>query len=626
MNSINSGRVRIFDALTVCSQEGYGDHQRNWAEFSCFSTLIMLYKRTHTCGELTVDDVGKPVVLNGWVDAWRDFGGLVFIDLRDRYGITQVVFEPDSGRELQARAHELRNEYVVGVKGTVARRLPGKENPKLKTGEVEVRAHELAVYNATPTPPFEMHGPEPNEELRLTYRYLDLRRPAMHQIFIVRHRLAQLMRRTMSDLGFLEVETPVLGRSTPEGARDFLVASRLHPGHFYALPQSPQLYKQLLMVSGFDRYFQIARCFRDEDLRANRQPEFTQLDVEMSFVDDLDVTSTMEILVAQMAQEFGGQEIELPLPRLEYHDAMERFGSDRPDLRYGLELKDLADIADQTEFKVFRQAKEAGLRLRGICAPGGGALYSRKDLDGLADFIGGMGAKGLVWLKVEANALAGPTAKFFSEHVQKQIRERFGARPGDLILIVADTQAITSIALSSLRSRLAAELKLYDPKSFHYSWIVRFPLFAWDPEEAKFVAEHHPFTMPLFEDLPLLDSDPARVRAQAYDLVVNGEECGGGTIRCHDPVIQSKIFALMGLSAEEAQEKFGFLLSALRNGAPPHGGIALGVDRLVMLYSGLTNIRDCIAFPKTAKGTDLMTGAPGTIDPRQFKELHIKPA
>jgi aspartyl-tRNA synthetase len=584
----------------------------------------MLYKRTHTCGELTIDDVGMPVVLNGWVDAWRDFGGLVFIDLRDRYGITQVVFEPDSGRELQARAHELRNEYVVGIKGTVARRLPGKENPKLATGGIEVRAGELVVYNATPTPPFEMHGPEPNEELRLTFRYLDLRRPAMHEIFIVRHRLYQLMRRTMSDLGFVEVETPVLGRSTPEGARDFLVASRLHPGHFYALPQSPQLYKQLLMVSGFDRYFQIARCFRDEDLRANRQPEFTQLDVEMSFVDDLDVTSTMEILVAAMAREFGGQEIELPLPRLDYHDVMERFGSDRPDMRYGLELKDLADIADQTEFKVFRAAKEAGHRLRGICAPGGGGRYSRKDLDGLSEFLTGMGAKGLVWLKVEADGLAGPTAKFFSADVQNRIRARFDAKPGDLILIVADTQAVTSMALANLRSRLAAELKLYHPRSFHYAWIVRFPLFAWDPEERRFVAEHHPFTMPLFEDLPLLDSNPAAIRAQAYDLVINGEECGGGTIRCHDHVIQSKIFALLGLTPEEAQEKFGFLLGALRNGAPPHGGIAFGVDRLVMLYAGLTNIRDCIAFPKTAKGTDLMTGAPGGIDPRQLKELHIK--
>jgi aspartyl-tRNA synthetase len=584
----------------------------------------MLYKRTHTCGELTTHEVGKSVVLNGWVDAYRDFGGLIFIDLRDRYGVTQVVFEPDAGKGLQERASELRNEFVIGVKGTVAPRLRGKENPKLKTGGIEVRVQELVVYNATPTPPFELHGPDPNEELRLTYRYLDLRRPDKQAIFILRHRLAQLMRNKMSELGFLEVETPILGRSTPEGARDFLVPSRIHPGHFYALPQSPQIYKQLLMVSGFDRYFQIARCFRDEDLRANRQPEFTQLDVEMSFVDDHDVTSTMEILVAAMAKEFCGEELALPLPRLDYHDMTERFGSDRPDLRYGLELKDLASIAEQTEFKVFQLAKEAGHRIRGLCATGGGARYSRKDLDGLTEYIAGMGAKGLIWLKVEADTFTGPTAKFFTPDVQQQLRALFGARTGDLILIVADTQAVSSLALSSLRSRLAAELALYDPKSFHYSWVVRFPLFGWDADEKRFVAEHHPFTMPLFEDLHLLDTEPAKVRAQAYDLVVNGEECGGGTIRCHDSSIQSKIFSLLGLTPEEAQEKFGFLLSALRNGAPPHGGIALGFDRLAMLYSGLTNIRDCIAFPKTAKGTDLMTGAPGTVEPRQLKDLHVR--
>ncbi len=584
----------------------------------------MLYKRTHTCGDLTHHHVGQEVVLNGWVDGYRNFGGLVFVDLRDRYGITQVVFEPDAGAELQAQAGELRNEYVVGVKGKVAPRLAGKENPKLKTGAIEVRARELAVYNATPTPPFEMHGPEPNEELRLTYRYLDLRRPAMQEVFLLRHRLTQTMRRTMSELGFLEIETPVLGRSTPEGARDFLVPSRVHPGHFYALPQSPQLYKQLLMVSGFDRYFQIARCFRDEDLRANRQPEFTQLDVEMSFVDDHDVTSTMEVLVAAMAREFGGEELKLPLPRLDYQDVMERYGTDRPDLRFGMELADLADVAEMTEFKVLRQATELGNRVRGLCVPGGGGRYSRKDLDGLAEYVGGMGAKGLVWLKVEAESMAGPSAKFFHAPAQEKLRERLGANPGDLILIVADTQAVTNIALASLRSRLAAELELYAPKSFHYSWVVRFPLFGWDPEENRFVAEHHPFTMPLFEDLPLLETAPEKIRAQAYDLVVNGEECGGGTIRCHDPVIQSKIFSLLGLTPEAAQEQFGFLLGALRNGAPPHGGIALGLDRLVMLYSGLTNIRDCIAFPKTAKGTDLMTGAPGNVEPRQLNELHIR--
>jgi aspartyl-tRNA synthetase len=583
-----------------------------------------MLKRTHTCGELTIDHVGQTVALNGWVDAWRDFGGLVFIDVRDRYGITQVVFEPQAGEALQASARELRSEYVVAVTGTVAPRLPGKANPNLATGAIEVRATVLEVLNASPTPPFEMQGAEPNEELRLKYRFLDLRRPALQKVFVLRHRIAQLMRNTMSAQNFLEIETPVLGRSTPEGARDFLVPSRVHAGHFYALPQSPQLYKQLLMVAGFDRYFQIARCFRDEDLRANRQPEFTQLDVEMSFVEDQDVMTAMEPLVAAVAREFTGEELKLPLPRLDYVDVMERYGNDRPDLRYELEIKDVADIAGQTEFKVFQAAKEAGHRIRGLCAPGGGERYSRKDLDGLTEFSNSFGSKGLVWLKVEAGGLTGPTAKFFPPEAQAALRERFRARPGDLILIVADTQAVTSQALTNLRTRLATELKLYDPKTFHYSWVVRFPLLAWDADEGRYVAEHHPFTMPLPEDLPLLDSDPAKVRAQAYDLVINGEECGGGTIRVHDPNIQSKIFKLLGLTPEEAEEKFGFLLSALRNGAPPHGGIALGVDRMVMLYAGLTNIRDCIAFPKTAKGTDLMTGAPGTVSPRQLRELHIK--
>jgi aspartyl-tRNA synthetase len=583
-----------------------------------------MLKRTHTCGELTLDHVGQEVVLNGWVDAWRDFGGLTFIDVRDRDGITQVVFEPDAGAELQAAARELRNEYVIGVRGVVAARLEGKTNPRLKTGQIEVRGRALEVFNATPTPPFEIQGAEANEELRLKYRYLDLRRPAMQEVFRLRHRMAQRMRAVMTEQGFWEVETPILGRSTPEGARDFLVPSRVHPGHFYALPQSPQIYKQLLMVSGFERYFQIARCFRDEDLRANRQPEFTQLDIEMSFVEDQDVMTAMEPLVADLAREFGGAEIALPLPRLDYRDVVERFGSDRPDLRYALELKDVADLAAQTSFKVFEQARADGHRIRGLCAPGGGPRYSRKDLDGLTEYAATFGTKGLVWLKVEAETLAGPTAKFFPEPVQAALRARFGAQPGDLILIAADTQAVTNQALSNLRSRLAAELALYDPKAFHYAWIVRFPLLAWDAEESRFVAEHHPFTMPLAEDLPLLDSDPGKVRAQAYDLVINGEEAAGGTIRCHDSNTQARIFSLLGLTPEQAEEKFGFLLGALRNGAPPHGGIAFGVDRLVMLYAGLTNIRDCIAFPKTARGTDLMSGAPGTVDARQLRELHIR--
>ena len=583
-----------------------------------------MLKRTHTCGDLSAEHVGQTVILNGWVDTRRDHGGLVFIDLRDRYGITQIVFEPEAGEALIAAAHDLRTEYVIGVQGEIAPRLKGKENPKLKTGAIEVRVTELEVFNKTQTPPFEIQGAEANEELRLKYRYLDLRRPDMQKVFLLRHKMAQVMRNTMSSQGFMEIETPILGRSTPEGARDFLVPSRLHSSHFYALPQSPQLYKQILMVAGFDRYFQIARCFRDEDLRANRQPEFTQLDVEMSFVEFEDVIGTMEHVVAAIAKEITGEELQLPLYRIDYHDAMERYGVDRPDYRFGMELQDLADVAKALDFKVFAQALEAGGRVRGMCAPGGGLKYSRKDLDALTESIKTFGAKGLVWLKVEADALTGPTAKFFPPEAQTTLRERFDARPGDLILIVADSQSVTSQSLSTLRIRLGAELNLYDPKTYHYSWIVRFPLLAWDAEENRYAAEHHPFTMPLPEDLHLLETDPAKVRAQAYDLVVNGEECGGGTIRCHDPAIQSKIFSLLGLSPEQAEEKFGFLLSALKFGAPPHGGIALGMDRLVMLYAGLSNIRDCIAFPKTAKGTDLMTGAPGTVDMRQLRELHVR--
>jgi aspartyl-tRNA synthetase len=427
----------------------------------------------------------------------------------------------------------------------------------------------------------------------------------------------------MSDLGFLEIETPILGRSTPEGARDFLVPSRVHAGNFYALPQSPQLYKQILMVAGFDRYFQIARCFRDEDLRANRQPEFTQLDVEMSFVEFEDVLRTMEQLVAAIAQELTGQTLALPLPRFDYHDAVERFGVDRPDYRFGVELKDLANIAAKTEFQVFQAALASGGRVRGICAPGGGK-YSRKDLDTLTESVKSLGAKGLVWLRLEGEGVTGPAAKFLAPELQRELIATFAAKPNDLILIAADSFATTNQVLAYLRDKVGKDLSLYDPATFHYSWIVRFPLLHWDEEESRYVAEHHPFTMPLPEDLPLLETEPGKVRAQAYDLVINGEEAAGGTIRCHDPVIQARIFELLGLTPAEAEEKFGFLLGALRNGAPPHGGIAFGLDRMVMLYEGLTNIRDCIAFPKTAKGTDLMTGAPGTIDERQLRELRIR--
>lgn len=583
-----------------------------------------MLKRTHTCGELRAGDAGATVRLNGWVDAWRDFGGVVFIDLRDRYGVTQVVFEPEAGVPLRDAAQALRNEFVIGVEGVVSPRLPGKENPRLATGAIEVKARALEVFNEARTPPFNIQDGDANEELRLKHRFLDLRRPELQRVFAIRHAMAATMRRTMSEMGFLEIETPLLGRSTPEGARDFLVPSRVHPGHFYALPQSPQLYKQLLMVAGYDRYFQIARCFRDEDLRANRQPEFTQLDVEMSFVEFEDVLETIERLVARLGEEFGGGAPALPLPRLDYRDAMERYGVDRPDLRFGVEIRDVADIAARVEFQVFQKALEYGHRVRGINAPGG-SKFSRKELDGLVEYAKTFGAKGLVWLKVEeGGGLAGPAAKFLDDPAREALVQRFEAAPGDLILIAADAEGVTHQVLANLRARLGAELRLYDPAAFHYSWVVKFPLLAWDPEEGRFVAEHHPFTMPLPEDLPLLDADPARVRAQAYDLVINGEEAGGGTIRCHDPRIQARIFELLGLSEAEAEEKFGFLLSALRYGAPPHGGIALGFDRLVMLYAGLSNIRDCIAFPKTARGADLMTGAPGAVEPRQLRDLRLR--
>ncbi len=583
----------------------------------------LMLKRTHNCGELTAENVGQTVILNGWVDAYRDFGGLVFIDLRDRYGITQVVFEPDQGEALIAAARDLRSEFCIGVQGTVAKRLTGKETPKLATGQVEMRVSELQVYNESATPPFDIQAGDANEELRLKYRFLDLRRPELQKVFIMRHKMNQIMRKSLSDQGFLEFETPILGRSTPEGARDFLVPSRLHKGHFYALPQSPQLYKQILMMSGMDRYFQIARCFRDEDLRANRQPEFTQLDVEMSFVQDEDIMTSMEPLVANLAQEFTGSAPQLPLLRIDYQECMEKYGVDRPDLRFDVEIKDLADLAPRTSFQVIQIAVQNGDRVRGLCAPGG-AKYTRKEIDGLTAYVAEFGAKGLIWLKVEDTGLTGPTAKFLPEDVQKELIERFSAKTGDMIFAVAGPQGVTHQALSNLRIRLGAELKLYDPSTYHYSWVVRFPLLHWDAEEKRYVAEHHPFTMPLPEDLHYLDTDPTKVRAQAYDLVVNGEECGGGTIRCHDPVIQAKIFSLLGLSPEDAQEKFGFLLSALSFGAPPHGGIALGVDRMVMLFSGLTNIRDCIAFPKTARGYDLMTGAPGQVDLKQLRELYVR--
>jgi aspartyl-tRNA synthetase len=583
--------------------------------------------RTHTCGQLRLENVGEAVTLCGWVDRYRDHKGILFVDLRDRYGKTQIVFGPESGAANQQAARGLRGEYVVKIVGEVARRPEETANPKLATGEIEVRVRELEVLNASLTPPVSPSMQElPGEDLRLKYRYLDLRRAEMQQTLLLRSRIIKTMRDYFDARGFIDVETPILGRSTPEGARDYLVPSRVHRGEFYALPQSPQLYKQILMVAGYDRYVQIARCFRDEDLRADRQPEFTQLDMEMSFVDADDVIGEIDGLVARVAKEELGLDVPLPLPRMTYDEAMERFGHDAPDLRFGMELIDCTDIAAQTEFRVFRGAADEGGRVRGLNAKGGGEQYSRRNLDELTNYVRqDFGAKGLAWFKVEADGrLASPTVKYLEEPVLAQIAERMRAEPGDLLLFIADQWETTCRALHGLRTRLGAEMKLYDPRAMHFSWVVEFPMFAWDEEEKNWAAMHHPFTAPRPQDVELLKTDPAKCRAQAYDLVINGSEAGGGTIRIHDQEVQQQVFELLGLDRETARARFGFLLDALQYGAPPHGGIALGIDRWVMLFGGQRNIRDCIAFPKTQKATDLMTEAPGEVDLKQLRELGIR--
>lgn len=588
--------------------------------------------RTHTCGQLTIQNVGQEVTLCGWVDTSRDHGGTHFIDLRDRYGKTQVVFAPEAGANLLTASRGLRAEDVIQVVGLTAARPTGTVNPKMRTGEIEVRAAKFTVLNKSKTPPFApSHTDLPNEEIRLEHRYLDLRREPMQRALLLRHRIIKLMRDYFDEHQFIDVETPILGRSTPEGARDYLVPSRIHHGSFYALPQSPQLYKQLLMIASYDRYVQVARCFRDEDLRADRQPEFTQLDVEMSFVEADDVISMIDGLMQRLAREIAGIELTLPLPRMTYDEAMERFGHDAPDLRFGLELVDCTDLARQTEFRVFRGTAEAGGHVRGLNAKGAAEKYSRRLIDQMTEYVQrDFGAKGLAWFKVEPDGeLAAPIAKNIEPDVLKGIAERFQAEPGDLLLLVADQWEVTCKALAGLRKRLGAELKLYDPKSMHFSWVVEFPMFDFDEESERWVSMHHPFTAPRPQDLPRLESDPGCCRAVAYDLIINGAEAGGGTIRIHDQETQQKVFGLLGLSHEAARERFGFLLDALQFGAPPHGGIALGIDRVVMAFGRLDNIRDCIAFPKTQRAADLMTGAPGNVDDEQLKELAIairKPA
>ena len=585
--------------------------------------------RTHTCGQLRREHIGKEVTLCGWVDSYRDHGGGLFVDLRDRYGMTQVVFNPpDTSQPIIDESKSLRAEYVVQVTGKVTERPTGMANAKLATGDVELRVTGFKLLNKSLTPPVSPNANSqdmPNEELRLEHRYLDLRRPAMQQTLLLRDRIIKSMRDYFAALDFIDVETPILGRSTPEGARDYLVPSRVSRGSFYALPQSPQLYKQILMMAGYDRYVQVARCFRDEDLRADRQPEFTQLDLEMAFVDSDDVMGVIDGLVQKVAKEELGIDLKLPLPRMTYDEAMERYGHDAPDLRYDLELVDCTDLAAKSDFRVFSSVAASGGRVRAINAKKGGEHYSRRGIDALTEYVAQFGAKGLAWFKVESDGtLASTIAKNFTPELLKEIGDRLKAEPGDLLLFVADTWKVTCKALYALRTKIAAEMKLYDPKAMNFSWVVEFPMFDYDDEERRWVAMHHPFTSPRDQDFGLLASDAGVCRAKAYDLVINGSEAGGGTIRIHDPDIQQQVFSLLGIDEATADERFGFLLRALKYGAPPHGGIALGIDRWVMLFGGLDNIRDCIAFPKTQRASDLMTGAPGTVETKQLKELGIK--
>jgi len=583
-------------------------------------------QKTHNCGELRATHAGQEVTLAGWVNRRRDHGGLVFVDLRDRWGIVQVVTNPDTTPEAHAAMQQARSEYVLQVSGTIRARPEGLINPDIPTGEIEVVAHEVRILNTAKTPPFYIYDDSPVDELlRLKYRYLDLRRQRMQRNIILRHRVIKYIRDFLDAQGFIEIETPILFKTTPEGARDYLVPSRVHPGKFYALPQSPQQLKQLLMVAGYERYFQIARCFRDEDLRGNRQPEFTQLDLEMSFVEREDVMELIEEMMIGIVETCSDRQLlAKPFPCLIYKEAMSRFGTDRPDIRFGMELVDVSDLAAECGFGIFSQTVAGGGQVKGVCAPGCGT-YSRRQIDELTVMAQQEGAKGLAWLALDHEGkVRSSFAKFLSEDEVADIVERMEAEPGDLLLFVADRVQIVNVALGKLRLELGERLEMRDPEVLAFCWVVDFPLFEWNEDEQRWDPSHHLFTAPVEEDLPLLFTDPGAARGQQYDLVVNGEETGGGSIRIHQREVQEKIFELIGLDAEVAQERFGHLLEAFEYGTPPHGGIAPGIDRLVMLLAGEPNIREVIAFPKTQQAADLMAGAPSPAEPEQLKELHIQ--
>ncbi|MFB3787034.1 MAG: aspartate--tRNA ligase [bacterium] len=583
----------------------------------------MIPKRTHYCGDLRPEHIGQRVILSGWVWHWRDHGGVIFIDLRDRAGHCQLVFDPRVDQELHDRANDLRSEYCVSISGLVRRRPEGTVNPKMATGEIEVVADQLTLFSVSETPPFPIDDHlEAGEDIRLKYRYLDMRRPSLRESLLFRSRCAQAVRNYFARHGFIEVETPVLSKSTPEGARDFLVPSRMFPGEFYALPQSPQIYKQICMIGGLDRYFQIVKCFRDEDNRADRQPEFTQIDVEMSFITPEDIYPVMEGLIQTLYRDLLAVEVPTPFPRMSYADAMERFGSDRPDIRFGMELRDIGDIARESEFKVFQSVLEKGGKISGLCVPGG-AAFSRKEIDDLGAEAAIFGAKGLAWMKVGENGLESSIVKFFSPALQNRLLERFEARPGDLLLFVADESKVVYASLGSLRLKIAARLNLYDPNENKFLWVVDFPMFE-KGDDGLPTPCHHPFTSPHPDDLPYLESDPFRVRSLAYDMVLNGIEIGGGSIRIHSQELQSRVFRLLGIDEVHAQEKFGFLLDALRFGPPPHGGIAFGFDRLIMLMRREPNIREVMAFPKNNRAQAVMEGAPSAVEETQLRELGLR--